>query len=108
MKSPARTPARRRGFVDRGDHLDQFVLHGDLDPETAELAAGLGSHVVGGFLVEVAGMRIERGQHAVDGALDQFVLLGRSDILRAHALKYIAENGKLPIGRGPRCIGGAP
>ncbi len=38
--------AGRRGVVDRGDNLDEAVLHGDLDAEAAELAAGLDLHVL--------------------------------------------------------------
>ena len=72
-------------------------------------------------------MRIERGQHAVDGVLDQFLLLGRSDVLGAHALEgeidkarkaaeaeqarlaaLAAEAAKLPPAAPSSLPGGAP
>ena len=96
----------RRGVVDRRDHLDQLVLHGDLDAEAAELALGLDAHVLGRFGIEVGGMRIERGQHAVDGVLDQRLLVGRRHILAAHALEYVAEDRQLLVGLGARCVRG--
>ncbi len=46
MMSLAMTPAFAAGrLVDRRHDLDQAVLHGDLDAEAAELAAGLHLHV---------------------------------------------------------------
>ena len=55
---------RRRGVVDRRDHLDQAVFHRDLDAEPAEFTAGLHLHVAEALRIHVAGMRIEAGQHA--------------------------------------------
>ncbi|MCY1230927.1 hypothetical protein D9M72_433610 [compost metagenome] len=45
-------------------------------------------------------MRIKRGEHAIDGVLDQLVVLRRRHILRAHAFEYVAENCQFAIGRG--------
>ena len=50
----------RGRIVDRRDHLDEAVLHRDLDAEPAELAMGGLLHVAPGLLVHVARMRIER------------------------------------------------
>ena len=67
IRSPGFSPARAAGrVVDRRDHLDEAVLHRHLDPEPAELAAGLHLHVVEVLRVQIVRMRIERGQHAVD------------------------------------------
>ena len=52
-------------------------------------------------------MRIERGQHAVDGALDQFLLVGLGDVLRADPFEYVTKDAELLIGRCTGCIGGA-
>ena len=49
-----------RRIVDRRDHLDQPVLHRDLDAEPAELAPGLHLHVAEALGVHVARMRVER------------------------------------------------
>src|ERR1019366_718059 len=43
----------RRRFVDRRDHLHQAVLHGDLDAEAAELAAGLHLYVAEAIWIRV-------------------------------------------------------
>ena len=46
--------------VDGRHHLDDAVLHGDLDAEAAELAAGLHLHVVIVLGAQVGGVRVER------------------------------------------------
>ena len=69
---------RGRRIVDRRDDLDEAVLHRDLDAEAAEFAAGLDLHVAEALGVHVARMRIERGQHAVDGRFDQLGFLRAS------------------------------
>ena len=70
-----------RRIVDRRDHLDQAVFHGDLDAEAAELAAGLHLHVAEALGIHVARMRIEAGQHAVDRGFDQLAVVGLLDIV---------------------------
>ncbi len=45
-------------------------------------------------------MRIERGQHAVDRALDQRLVGDVVDIIRAHPFEHIAEQVELFIGLG--------
>ncbi len=52
-------------------------------------------------------MRIKRGQHAVDGALDQLLLVGLGDVLRADPLEDVTKDAELLIGRCTGCIGGA-
>ena len=94
---------RRRGVVDRRDHLDQAVFHRDLDAEPAEFTAGLHLHVAKTLRVHVAGMRIEAGQHARDRGFDQLAVVGLLDIVAAHALEHVAEQIELAIGvRGRR------
>ena len=89
---------RRRRVVDRRHHLDQALLHGDLDAEPAELAAGLHLHVAEGLGVHVARMRVEPGQHAVDGSLDQLLVGLLLDRVGAHAFEHFAEQVELAIG----------
>ena len=89
---------RRRRIVDRRDHLDEAVLHRDLDAEPAELAVSRLLHVVPGLLVHVARMRIERGDHAVDGAFDQLGVVGLLDIVGPDPLEHLAEQIELRIG----------
>jgi hypothetical protein len=50
-----------RSVVDRRDDLNQAVLHGHLDAETAELAAGLHLQLAEALGIHVARMWIEPG-----------------------------------------------
>jgi hypothetical protein len=86
------------------DDLHEAVLHGDLDAEPAELAAGLGLHVAEILDVEKCRVRIERRQHAVDRALDHLGFIGLLDILRAHMLEDVAEQIELPVDIGARGV----
>src|SRR5262245_3943519 len=90
----------RRRLVDRGDDLDQAVLHGDLDAEAAELAPGLHLHVAEALGIHVARMRIEPSQHAVDRRFDQLAVVGFFHVVGAHALEHVAEQAELAIGVG--------
>ena len=85
-------PCLRGGrVVDRRDDLDQAVLHRDLDAESAELALGLDLHVPIFFGVQIARMRVERGEHAVDGRLYQLLVADLLDIFGANPLVDVAE-----------------
>src|SRR5262249_25882659 len=64
----------RRSIVERRDHFYQAVLHGDLDAETAELAARLHLHVAQAVRIHITRMRIEAGQHAVDRRFDELAV----------------------------------
>src|SRR5262249_9366375 len=83
------------------------VLHSDLDAETAELAARFHLHVAEAVRIHVTRMRIEAGQHTVDGRFDELAVVGLFDVVGAHALEHVAEQIKLPIGvRYRRTCGG--
>ena len=87
----------RRSVVDGRDDFDEAFLLRNLDTKAAELATGLHPHVVEVILRQVAGMRVERGQHAVDRGLDQLLLVNLFDILRADAFKDVTEEVQLLI-----------
>ena len=89
---------RRRRVVHGRDHLDQAILHHDLDTESAELAVGGLLHVLPGFVIHVPRMRIERSDHAVDRAFDQLGVVGLLDIVGPDPLEYLAEQIELRIG----------
>ena len=92
-----------RRIIDWSHHLYQPILHGDLDAEAAELAAGLHLNVAEATWIHVARMRIEPGEHAVDRRLDEFVVVRLFDIVGAHLLEHVAEQVELPVGiRGGR------
>jgi hypothetical protein len=60
--------AERRRVLDRLGHRELALDHADLEPEPAELAAGRHVHLARRLGVHEVRVRIERGQHAVDGA----------------------------------------
>ena len=95
-----------RRVVDGRDHLDHAVLHRHLDAEPAELATGLNLHVAEVLGIEVGGVGIEGGQHAVDGRIDQGRVVGLVDVVAAHALQHVTEQVELlvdlRVGRGGR------
>ena len=64
--------ARSRRAVHRGHDLHEAVLRCDLDAEAAILAGRLRLHVLEVIGVEIGGVRVKRGQHAVDRSLDRF------------------------------------
>ena len=99
MKSPVLMSGFGGGrVVDRRDHLHQTVFHRHFDAEAAEFALGLDLHVGEGLRVHVAGMRIERRDHAFDGVVDELLVLDRADIVLAHLLERGAEQIELMIG----------
>src|SRR3546814_7976813 len=58
-------------------------------------------------LVEEAGMRIEAGQHAVDRALDQRLVVDLVDIFRTHLFEHVHQLIELLIDVGlARRLGG--
>ena len=108
MTSPAQDAGLGgRRIVDGRDDLEDVVLHRDLDAEAAELALGLDLHVLEALGVHVARMRIERGEHAVDGRFDQLAVVGLLDIVGAHALEHVAEQVELLVSVGDGCVGAA-
>jgi len=98
MMSPDFTPAFA---ADRADHLDEAVVLGNLDAQTAELALGLHLHVAEGFRVHVGGVGVEAGEHAVDRVLDQVLVVDRVDVVAMHPLQHVAEQGQQAVGVRP-------
>ena len=87
--------AERRGVLDRRDHLDETVLHADLDAEAAELALRADLQLLERFLVEVGRMRVEAGQHAVDRLGDELLVLDRLDVVRLDRAEDLGERTQL-------------
>jgi hypothetical protein len=69
-------------------------------PSPAELAPGLHLHVAEALGIHVARVRIETGQHAVDGRFDQLAVVRFLHIVRPHPLEHVAEQAELAIGVG--------
>src|SRR5690606_4039371 len=83
--------------VDRSDDLNDAILHRDLDAEAPELAARLHLHVAEVLRAEISRMGVERGQHAVDGRLDQLCVVRLLDIVLSDALEHITKQVELPV-----------
>ncbi len=86
---------RCRRIVDRRDHAHKTVFHADFDAETAELALGADLHFLEGFLVKIGRMRIEPGQHAVDGFSDQLLVFDRFNVVALDASEHFGERAQL-------------
>ena len=105
MKSPASTPALAAGVSSIGvmTLTSSFSIVTSMPrPPNSPLVWTRMS--LRGFGIQVGRMRIERGQHAVDGVLDQRLLVRRRHILRAHALEDVAEDRQLLVGLGARRV----
>jgi hypothetical protein len=87
--------ARRRRVVYGRDHLDESILHAHFDAEAAELALGADLQLLERFLVQVGGVRIEAGQHAVDGLGDELLVLDRLDIVALDPAEDLGEGAQL-------------
>ena len=98
MKSLARMPALAAGVSSMGETTlmtPSSIVH--FDAEAAELAGGVFLHVGVVDRLQIAGVRIERGQHAVDRGVDQLLLVGRIDIFGADAVEHFAEQRQVGI-----------
>ena len=73
--------ALRGGIVDGRDHLDEPVLHADLDSQAPELAARARLQLLVVVGDEVGGVRVESGQHPADGVLEQRPVPDRLDVI---------------------------
>ena len=91
----ARAPGRR--VLGRGDHLDRAVLGRNGQAEAAVIAVGGGLERLEIRRFGVAGMRVERGQHAVDRALDQGMIVDLVDIVRLDPLVDAHERLELLV-----------
>ena len=77
--------------LDGADHLDEAVFHADFDAEPAELALGADLQLLERFGVEVGRVRIQAGQHAVDGFGDQLLVVDRLDVVALDAAEDLGE-----------------
>ena len=98
MKSLARMPALAAGVSSMGETTlmtpSSMVTSMPRPPNWPEVSS-LHVVIVGGR--QIARMRVERGQHALDGGADQLLLIGRIDIFGADAVEDFAEQVEVGI-----------
>ena len=84
----ARFDARAIGWrvLGRGDNLHRSVLDRNGETEAAVIAVGRGLQLVEIGRLDIARMRVECREHAVDRALDQGVVVDLVDIIGLHPL----------------------
>ena len=80
----AGAPGRR--VLGRRDHLHRAVFDRDGEAKAAVIAVGRGLELVEVARLDIGTVRVERGEHAVDRALDQRVVVDRVDVVRLHPL----------------------
>src|SRR5690606_28753113 len=84
--------AMGRGVVDRGHDLDQPVLEGDLDAETAEAALRADLDLLEHLRVEIRRVWIEPAEHAVDGLAQQVDVADFLDVVVLDQAEYLGED----------------
>ena len=89
----ARLDARavRRRVLDGCDHFHESVFGADLDAEAAEFTLRADLQVAIRFLVEERGVRVEAGEHAVDGFLEELAILDGLDVIALDASEDLGE-----------------
>ena len=85
----------RRGVLDGRHHLDQAVLGADFDAEAAEFALSAFLEFLERFRIHVVGVRVQAGQHALDGRGDQLLVFHRVDVVLLDAAKHFGEGAQL-------------
>ena len=73
--------AVRRGVLDRRDDGQHAVPGRDLDAEAAEAPLGVDLELLVEVGGEIRAVRIQRGEHSVDGALDELLRLHLVDVV---------------------------
>jgi len=94
-----------------GHDLDRAVLAGDLDAEAAIFAVHLVLQVAEILGIEIAGVRVQRGQHAVHRRLDQLLLVDGRDVLVFGHVQHVALRSGCesnPAGTGRDRLAGPP
>ena len=95
-RSPASMPARAAGVSSIGAMTRTIpVLHADLHPEAAELSGGPGLEcrvVVGN---QIGGVRVESRQHALDGILEQRLVVDGFDVVVLYLDEDLGEDAQI-------------
>ena len=89
-------------ILDRRDHLDVAVFHADFDAETDKFAHRAFTQFLEGFLVEIGGMGVERGDHAGNGLGQQLLVVDRFYIIALDQTEYIRQLAQLFEGQRRR------
>ena len=65
------------------------------NPQAAKFALRAGLQVLERVGIEEGGVRVEAGQHAADGFVDQFLVVDRFDVVRLHRAEDVGERADL-------------
>ena len=84
--------------LDRRDDGQHAVLDGDFDAEAAEAAARFDFEVVIQLGRQIGAMRVERGQHPGDSAVDEVLGGDRLDVVFLHDREHVGEGFQLLVG----------
>src|SRR3990172_1906240 len=87
--------AERRRILDRGDDLDEAVFHADLDPQATKFALGADLKLAERIGVQIGRMRVKVGEHAVDRAADELLVLHRLDVARLDGSEHLGKSAQL-------------
>ena len=87
-----------RRVINWRDHFDHALFHSDLNTQSTKAPFCLLLHIAEIFGIKKRGMWVQRGQHAIDGGLNQRFVIHLINIGFAHALKHVAKQAKLAVG----------
>jgi len=87
-----------RAFFGRGEDLDRAVFHPDRCPDASVEAVGGGLQLDELCALGEARMWVERGQHAIDRALDQRMVVDLVDVIFADLFEHAKEGFQLLLG----------
>ena len=97
---PGLMPARAAGVSSMGaTTTSALVLARDLDAQPAELARGVDLHLLEHLGRHEDGVRIQRLQHALDGAVHELLLVHRLHVVVLHVGEHAREQLQLAVGR---------
>ena len=88
----------------RRDDLDQTVFHVHFDAETAITADGVRLQVLERFFVEKLRVRIEAGDHPVDGFADEFLVRDGFDVICLDLAEHIGQHAQIVERQTERCF----
>ena len=90
--------AIRGRVLDRRDDGEHVVARGDLDAQAAEAAARVDLQLLVQIRRQIGAVRIERVEHAGDGAVDQLLRGDVVDVVLLHQGQHVGEDLDVVVG----------
>ena len=86
-----------RGILDGRHHGEHAVSNRNLYAQTTETTRGFHLHFLEIFRIQIARMGVQRAEHSLDGAANQFLGVHLVDVILLHQAQDLAESPELRI-----------